>query len=245
MVLNRSKGKGDHVLKSAMRGLYDHRDASSLAAGKRADRGKMLVELIRSFDRPLRVLDVGGRPQFWEALGVDEQLIESVLILNVDVAEIDPELGGGRYRAVAGDARDMSSFEDSSFDLVVSNSVIEHVGDRRDQKRMADEVRRVAVGYFVQTPNYWFPIEPHFVFPLFQYLPIPVRAWLHTRFDLGWRKRAPTKEKALASVRSVQLLRKSTFQSMFPDGEMVTERFAGLAKSFVAIRGSAETAGNS
>ena len=63
----------------------------------------------------------------------------------------------------------MDFFKDKSFDAVFSNSVIEHVGTFEDQKMMANEVIRVTNFYFIQTPNLYFPIEPHFLVPFFQF----------------------------------------------------------------------------
>jgi Methyltransferase domain len=51
---------------------------------------------------------------------------------------------------------------------------------RKLQRRM-----RVAKRYFVQTPNRYFPIEPHFLFSGFQFLPLPVKRWLLMLFSLG------------------------------------------------------------
>jgi len=70
--------------------------------------------------------------------------------------------------SIAGDARKIEA-EDSRVDVVFSNSVIEHVGANQDQMQMAQEVRRVGKRYFIQTPNKYFPLEPHFLFPLFQF----------------------------------------------------------------------------
>ena len=67
-------------------------------------------------------------------------------------------------------------FPDKSFDVVFSNSVIEHLGDPRKHEQYAREIARVGVRYFVQTPNRWFPIEPHLLTPLVHFLPRDVAA---------------------------------------------------------------------
>jgi SAM-dependent methyltransferase len=52
-------------------------------------------------------------------------------------------------------------FADNSFDLVLSNAVIEHVGGAVEQARFLAEHRRVGRSFIVTTPNRWFPIESH------------------------------------------------------------------------------------
>ena len=131
----------------------------------------------------------------------------------------------------------MDAFTDAQFDVVFSNSVIEHVGDDARQEAMAREVRRVGRRYFVQTPNLYFPIEPHFMFPFFQFLPIPVRGWLLSNLKLSWGGKIPDREQARQAARSVALVGLSRFREMFPDGAIYRERVLGLTKSFVAYRG--------
>jgi hypothetical protein len=131
----------------------------------------------------------------------------------------------------------MPQYQNKSFDVVFSNSVIEHVGSYDDQRRMAMEVDRVAKRYFVQTPNKRFPLEPHFLFPFFQYLPSGVRAQMVHRFDVGWYKRIPSIEKAREEVDSIQLLTKRKFADLFPGATIYEEKILGLTKSFVAYRG--------
>ena len=135
---------------------------------------------------------------------------------------------------VIGDARDMSMFAEGEFDIVFSNSVIEHVGSFSDQAAMAREVQRVGRRFFVQTPNRYFPIEPHFLFPGFQFLPLTTRAWLHCRFDLGWMRRAESAEAAMTEVKQLRLLSRAELQKLFPHASIHVERFAGIPKSFVA-----------
>ena len=72
------------------------------------------------------------------------------------------------FKYVIGDACNLDMLSSKSFDIIYSNSVIEHVGRER-QKEFANEIMRVGKKYWVQTPYKHFPVEPHFVFPFFQY----------------------------------------------------------------------------
>jgi hypothetical protein len=103
-----------------------------------------------------------------------------------------------------------------------------------DQQRMANEVRRVGRRYYIQTPNRYFPIKPHFLFPLFQFLPITWRVWLVQHFNLGWYSRIPDYRRALAEVTSIRLLSKAELLQLFPEATIFEEKFFGLVKSFVA-----------
>ena len=118
-------------------------------------------------------------------------------------------------------------FGDRTFDVAYSNSVIEHV-PKELQPAFAAEVRRVAHRYFVQTPNRWFPLEPHYQLPLFQFLPRRVRQALNRRFTLGWQAKGHWEEITLLSARDLRRL--------FPDAEIHRERLFGLTKSLMAVR---------
>src|SRR5436305_9486326 len=84
---------------------------------------------------------------------------------------------------VAGDGRALP-FRDGAFDVVFSNSVIEHVGDAASQRRFAREVARVGRAYWVQTPNRWFPVEQHLLTPLVHWLPKQWQRRLVPRFTV-------------------------------------------------------------
>jgi hypothetical protein len=141
------------------------------------------------------------------------------------------------FYSLIGDARDMKQFADKEFDIVFSNSVIEHVGTYEDQRKMADEIRRVGKRYFIQTPNRYFPIEPHFLFPYFQFLPVKIKCWLIQHFDLGWRKKTPDYQSAMEIAKEIRLLSKREFVNLFPEGRLVEERFLGVVKSFTIYFG--------
>jgi hypothetical protein len=115
--------------------------------------------------------------------------------------------------------------------------VIEHVGDFADQRRMADEVQRVGRRYYVQTPNRYFPMEPHFLFPLFGVLPIPVRAFLLRHLALGWYTKIEDRAESFQVARSIRLLTRRELLSLFPHAQLVRERVAGLTKSYTVFGG--------
>ncbi len=127
---------------------------------------------------------------------------------------------------VQGDGTNLG-FADAEFDIAFSNSVIEHVPPDQ-QSRFASEISRVARGYFVQTPNPFFPIEPHYQFPFFQFLPRSARKALNRRFTLGWQARGQWEE--------ITLLTASDLRRLFPDAEIKRERVLGLTKSVIAVR---------
>ncbi len=207
----------------------DNRDPNSLASRLRAKRNEQFRSLLDSLPRPLKILDVGGRQTVWETIRLVDHPDVHITILNLEQEEC-------RYRnvhSVAGDARDMRGFHDFQFDIVYSNSVIEHVGAIDQMVRMASEVRRVGRRYFVQTPYRYFPIEPHFVFPMFQFLPLSIRTLMVQNFNLGWIAKQPDRKQAADEVRSINLLSRRELQSLFPDGRMMEERLLGLTKSLI------------
>jgi len=209
-----------------LRTLADNTRAGSAANRMRRRRFAVFQGLLDALPRPLRILDVGGTRSFWEQMGPAGMEGIEVVLLNLQAPPAD-----------RGDARDMRRYQDGEFDVVFSNSVIEHVGDYADQRRMAAEVRRVGKRYFVQTPNKHFPLEPHFLFPFYQFLPLQVRAWLIGHFNLGWRKRASSPQQALEQASSVRLLTRSELGRLFPGGTILDEKLWGLTKSFMVHGG--------
>jgi hypothetical protein len=212
--------------------VADHRSPDSLAARLRARRLAFFADLLASLSRPVTILDVGGTAAFWKKLDFAKDGVK-VIILNVKLEASDD----ARFESIVGDARDLSAFESNSIDVVYSNSVIEHVGTFEDQQKMAAEVRRVAKRYFVQTPNAWFPIEPHFLFPGFQFMPLALRTFLLTRFRLGWLPRERDPVRAREIVDSIRLLTAAQMRTLFPEAAVYRERFLGLSKSITTYHG--------
>ena len=102
--------------------------------------------------------------------------------------------------------------------------------------QFANEISRIAEFYFVQTPNFWFPLEPHCMTPFFHWLPKPIRVWMVLHFQLGHWEKANSISEAVRSVEGARLVDKNMFQELFNDGSVLTERLFLLPKSFIAIR---------
>jgi|ADGO01.1.fsa_nt_gi Methyltransferase domain. len=210
----------------------DNREMNSLATTMRRRRFALFIRLLNKLPRPITILDVGGTQRFWETMRfADSDVL--VVLLNITA----PAVTLPNFIGLAGDARDMHQFADDEFDVVFSNSVIEHVGDFANQRRMASEIRRVGKRYFVQTPSRSFPIEPHFLYPYFQFWPMSIRVAMLSRWDVGWWKRIPDPAAARAELESIQLLSARQMRELFPDGTIYRERLLGLTKSYIAYGG--------
>ena len=185
-----------------------------------------LLEGIKS-DKPIHILDIGGTEIYWERMKFTANNNVIITLLNLETVPAK----NNNFISIKGDACDLSSFKDKQFDIVFSNSVIEHLFSIDNQKKMANEAMRVGKFYFVQTPNYFFPIEPHWLFPFFQFLPFKTRVFLTKNFDLGHYKKSVNKEDAIKRVNEVKLLTEKQMKKLFPGGKVYRETFLSLVKS--------------
>jgi hypothetical protein len=185
--------------------------------------------LLQSFPKPLTILDIGGTVEFWKAMDFQEAEV-TIILLNLEAIEQVP----APFVSVKGNATNLHHFADQSIDMVFSNSVIEHLYTWENQQKMAAEVQRVGKYHFIQTPNYWFPIEPHWVFPFFQYFPKNLQYWLTQHFQLGHIPHKPNFQDAKIQVDEIRLLSKKEYALLFPHSSVYLEKFAGFNKSFVA-----------
>jgi SAM-dependent methyltransferase len=185
------------------------RVAAPLAARARARRHARFFELAGVGVRD-RVLDVGCG-----SLGL-RALEPELDITGLDVAA-RPDYPGPFVQA---DAAAGLPFADGEFDLVYCSSVIEHVARAR-RAAFAAELRRVGRGWFVQTPAWSFPVEPHSLLPGAHWLPVRMRR----RY---WRLGAARRWE------EVELLRRGELERLF--GPAHAERFGPLVKSWVCVR---------
>lgn len=178
----------------------------------------------------MTVLDLGGRPGMWLRAPYRPAALH---IVNL---QAPPSEFPDWMRVDQGDACALGPEVTSErYDLVFSNSVLEHVGGHAQRARFAANVRRLGRGYWVQTPYLYFPLEPHWLFPGFQFLPLNVRAAVSRRWPLVHFDQ----EDQAASIRRVmeiELVSKTEMRAYFPDSTLHFEKTAGLTKSLIAVK---------
>jgi len=204
-------------------------DSQSVGNQFRQKRMQFFNDLIDGLPRPLRILDVGGNEQFWVNAGYHEKKDIEITILNLDKCETHYD----NFHGVSGDATALTAYKDNEFDIAFSNSVIEHLYSWDNQRKMASEIRRVGRFYYVQTPNKYFFIEPHYLLPYFQFLPSGLQYFILTKTRLSrnmkWNEKA-----ARQYLDEIRLISQKEYRALFPDSEIWKEKFMGLNKSFVA-----------
>lgn len=214
-----------------------------LSHRRRQARGELFRALLAPTEHD-RILDLGSE---------EGDHIAAIIPFreNVTIADIDPAaLARGRerfgFQTATLDESGRLPFPDDHFDIVFCSSVIEHVTVPKErlaairskrqfaaeswqhQVRFADEVRRVAKRYFVQTPNKWYPIESHTWLPLpIVLLPRPAQLRLVAWLDHWWIKRTRL---------DWNLLTAHELELLFPEATIARERTLGLTKSLIAVK---------
>jgi len=220
---------------------FDNTNPNSSANKFRRKRFKLFLEMIEPMQKPVKVLDIGGTENFWEQMNLTSPPAPSPdrrgEIIDLTILNIEPQnISSKEIHFIQADALELSFIPDKSFDVVFSNSVIEHVGGINEQAKFADEVKRISKRYFIQTPNYYFPFEPHFLFPCFQFLPRSIQTFLVMKFNLGWFNKCRTKEEAELLIDSVHLLKKKELKKLFAESKIHSEKFLLMNKSFIVIK---------
>jgi hypothetical protein len=204
---------------------HSDRSLSSLARSRRWS------EFERRFPdlQEMSVLDLGGTASYWRS---SPRRPASLTLLNLFEQEPPWADGAG---ALVGDVCDPpAQLRGERFDLVVSNSVIGHIGGHEMRSRFADVVLALGDSHWVQTPNRHFPLDPIFLFPAFPSLPFSAQVAVSRHWPLGHRQ-AETREAAAGLVLGVEFLTAAQLAHYFPGSELWRERFLGMTKSLVAI----------
>jgi len=185
--------------------------ASPLAARARSRRHARLLALT-GLAPGARVVDLGCGPLGLRAFAPE-----------LDVTGVDrlpkPEYPGPFVQA---DVSRPLPFADEEFDLAFSSSLVEHLAPA-DRAAFAAELRRVARGWWVQTPAWSFPVEPHALLPGAHWLPASLR---RPYWRLG----------VAGDWEDIALLRRGELAALLPGAEIHAERAGPLAKSWISVR---------
>ncbi|MCI5180456.1 MAG: methyltransferase domain-containing protein [Candidatus Electrothrix sp. AW3_4] len=173
-----------------------------------------------------RIIDLGGQPEIWSSVNRPLE-IWIVNLPGVSIKEAQNTIHTFRY--LQGNACSMTEFKDNTFDIVFSNSVIEHVGSAHYQQDFANEVRRLAKRYWIQTPSKYFPIEAHCGMPFWWFYSQSVKNFFLTK----WEKKLPGWTKM---VRGTRVLSKQRMMELFPDASLHIEKFFGFHKSYIVYK---------
>jgi hypothetical protein len=201
----------------------------SVGERRRAGRWERLRETFPRIES-MSVMDLGGTAEAWQRAPLRPA---SVHVVNL---EPEPEDLPDWIRADRADATALPpTIIGAHYDLVFSNSVIEHVGGHVQRLRFADAIHKLGDRHWVQTPYRYFPIEPHWLFPGFQFLPLTIRAEISRRWPLV-HTQSPNRGEGLRAAMSVELLSRTEMAVYFPDSEICTERMLATTKSLIAIK---------
>lgn len=212
---------------SGVRGLFVGTDRS-IAERMRLRRWDLIRTQLPKLSE-MKVLDLGGTMTWWERAPVRPR---HVTIVNLVACEEEAPW----LTSVVGDACHADDLvAGRSFDLVFSNSLIEHVGGHSARCALSRVIRSLAPRYVVQAPYRYFPLEPHWVFPGMQFLPLPIGRRIAPRWPLG-HTRGWDEPLARNEVMSTELIGATEMRTYFPDGRLHWERFLGLPKSMIVIR---------
>ena len=194
----------------------------------REKRTRLFLDVFQPNDATT-ILDIGGNVYDWGNVPIASQ----ITVLNVAETDSSAEYPA-RFSYKQGDGRQLP-FPDQSFDIVYSNSVIEHLRTAEDQRRFAHEALRVGRNVFVQTPNRWFPVEPHFVTLFFHYLPKRLQRFFLPRLSFRALFRSGDDANLQQLFEELRLLSVGEMKQLFSPCKIQRERLLGLTKSLIAI----------
>jgi hypothetical protein len=177
------------------------------------------------------ILDCGGFPSTW----MHFPYRSNITTLNIQPAAFVQTPDFPPIKTVVGDGCQLD-YGDASFEVVFSNSVIEHLSSFERQMAFACEARRVGRKLWIQTPAKEFFVEPHLLTPFVHFLPVSLQRRVIRRLTVWGIVTRPSPAQIEAFLKEVRLLSFAEMQQLFPDCEVRRETAGGFTKSYVAVR---------
>lgn len=181
----------------------------------------------------LRICDLGGSRHFWEKLDI------GVPHRNITIYNINDDETQALHTENYGDIEIRKydgmtvPVEDDFSDLLICNSVIEHI-PKAERAHIAEEMARISKGIFCQTPAHGFPIDPHFLMPFIHWLP---KKWGRSLLYVSpWYILSnPSRETIDRYFLGTTLLKEKELAELFPSYTIEYEYFLGFVKSYLVV----------
>lgn len=208
--------------------------------GAARDRSRLFRDFIAALPRPVRVLDLGGTAEMWSRWQVRESDALQITLLNhhrLDTTQRDVPVTQPFIRSCHGDALALTARELHSFDVIFSNSMLEHLPSRVQQVQLADCIMASGLPFFIQVPNRRSPVDPHFPHPLvpfFALYPRELQARLLAWSHLGSGGRATSLAQARATFAHYHPLSRTDMHRLFPAATVRMQWTFGLPMSVIA-----------
>lgn len=207
-----------------------HRFIHPVTGYFRKKRGVFIKKLYPEI-KDLKICDIGGSVHYWEKLCLDIKF-DNIKIYNVSDTETNSlnERSASNIRVLIYDGITIPEV-DNAFDLVVCNSVIEHVPIEL-RMNLIKEMRRVSKRLYLQTPAYEFFLEPHFVMPFVHWLPRKIGFFLIKMSP--WRMMSrPSASTIHNYFWGTKLLSFGDIKTLMPQCEIYKETIFGVTKSYM------------
>jgi hypothetical protein len=210
----------------------------------RTRRARLFREFIERIPGRLRIVDLGGTISYWNEWGLTaDDRFHVTLINNHDAnkTQLHERTTLPNLDNVLRDACDVTADDYRQYDVIFSNSFIEHLTSREKQVGVARRIIDSGRPYFIQTPNKYSLVDPHFprpYVPFFAAYPRAVQARLLTFGALGSGSSSPSFEAAMARLQYYHPLSREDVRELFPDARIVVERPMGVPMSIVAMDAS-------
>jgi len=193
-------------------------NSNSITTKIRQENFRIFKTLALSYNRKVKILDLGGTQEYWEMMKYTDPNLIEITLINLDDTRVTlPNFSLVKMNVLD---LDISKLE---CDIIFSHSLIEHISNK---ERFAKMIRDSGKSYFIQTPNKYFPIEPHFLVPLFQFFPIWLKFWYIETF----------RKESLHEVESINLLSRGDLMKLFPNSTISGRKIFGLTQSFVITK---------
>ena len=199
---------------------------------KRADFIKKIISFIYEENNSCKIIDLGGTEEFWNIIDTNFLYENNVKITLINLHPYEVK-NKQIFKIHHMDFFSLNPKDFPKYDLSFSNSVIEHLENYENQKKFANLHTMIAKYYYCQTPNKYFPIEPHFMFPLFQLLPKRVKIFLLINFRLGSFDNISDQDTAIKYLSEIKLLSRKELRLLFPSISIQNEKFFYFTKSFI------------